>query len=118
MRQIIVLNKNASKKVGHNVSKTIDLESYLKNFLEGTKLLTTPLGNIVTTNLMRGTEQPSQVLFPIKTGGSKKFSVGIAHPLVVTVQVITTILFNQPLYTLTKQPDGVTVIGTTSPSIV
>ena len=80
MRQIIVLNKNASKKVEHNVSKTIDLEAYLENLLEGTKLLTTPLGNIVTTNLMRGTEQTFQVLFPTEIGGSVKFLVGIENP--------------------------------------
>ena len=52
------IEKNTSKKIGQNASKTIDFKAYLDNMIQELKLLTTPLGKIITMNMMMGTEQP------------------------------------------------------------
>ena len=54
-------------------------KDYLKNL---PNLLTTLLGKIIPRNLMTGTRKPAQVLLPTEIGGSVKFLVGIAHPLI------------------------------------
>ena len=48
--------------------------------LQEKNLTTTPLGKIITRNLMTGTKNPAQVLLPTKIGESVKFLVGNANP--------------------------------------
>ena len=77
MRKIIEQKK--SKTIEQNASKTIDFITYLENMLSEGNSPTTTFGEIITRNLMTGTEQSDQVLLPTEIGGSVKFLVGIAN---------------------------------------
>ena len=70
--------------------------------LQEKNLTTTPLGKIITRNLMTGTKNPAQVLLPTKIGESIKFLVGIANPFRTNTNNLWNPLLNHQFYIKTK----------------